>query len=190
MFDLNNYYRLRNANGDTLSLGAFNGASSFVVWKKDAKGRPAIKIKVSPVFAADIAKKLTELAGPNASEGRIPYVIQKYNPDTKRFEVESSICIVRDDKNIFSIELSASGSGAKFEIRANQLYSDGSAPISKEARSLNGVKELIIALTKQLPEADLLSTYGMKSGGKSDPFAGKSSSTSRDNSASDDIVAF
>ena len=50
MFDLNSYYRLRNANGDTLNLSAFNGSSSLVVWKKDVRGKPAIKIKVSPIL--------------------------------------------------------------------------------------------------------------------------------------------
>ena len=192
MFELNGYYRLKNANGDSLALSAFNGNSSFVVWKKDSKGRPAIKIKVSTIFAREIAKKLKGLAEGASAEGRVPLVIQKYNPDTKHFDVDSSICLVRDDKNIYSIELSGNGTGAKFEIRASQVFSDGSNPVSKEIRSMQGVRELIDVLTVQLPQANLLSTYGARGsgagngGGKQDPFANKTSSGNTDMSSSTD----
>ena len=106
MFDLNSYYRLRNANGDTLNLSAFNGSSSLVVWKKDVRGKPAIKIKVSPIYAKDLAKKLKSAMDSNREE-RVPSVLQDFNYDSKKYEVIGSICFVRDDKGMISIEINA-----------------------------------------------------------------------------------
>ena len=177
MFDLNSYYRLRNANGDTLNLSAFNGSSSLVVWKKDVRGKPAIKIKVSPIYAKDLAKKLKSAMDSNREE-RVPSVLQDFNHDSKKYEVIGSICFVRDDKGMISVEINANGTGAKFDFRASQIFSDGTNPVPKEVRSIQGAEEFIDVLRVKLPQADLLSTYGnskpgSKGAAKQDPFAGK-----------------
>ena len=81
------------------------------------------------------------------------------NKDSTAFETDYTICLVKDDKAMYSIELSGHGTSAKFNISASQHISDGSNSTTKEMRSHEGVIELITVLDKYIPIADIVSSY-------------------------------
>lgn len=156
-FNLNRFYSLRNKDGDTLNLSAFNGQTSIIVWKK-GENKPTIKVNIGTYAASKMIKKLKELSAA-PGEARVPLVFSAWNRDNKAFEPDYTICLVKDDRAMYSIELSGHGSSAKFTISASQHISDGSNSINKEMRSHEGVIELITVLDKYIPIADIVSSY-------------------------------
>ena len=157
-FNLNRYYSLRNKDGDTLAFSAFNGQSSKKKKKKNESGRPSLKVNIGCYAAAKLIKKLKELLAV-PTEARVPLVFSAWNKDSKSFEADCTVCLVKDDKAMYSIELSGHGTSAKFNIQSSQHISDGSNATTKEMRSHEGVTELIIILEKYIPLADMLSAY-------------------------------
>lgn len=156
-FNLNRFYSLRNKDGCTLNLSAFNGQTSVTVWKK-GENKPAIKVNIGTYAAAKMIKKLKELLSA-PGEARVPLVFSRWNKDSTAFETDYTICLVKDDKAMYSIELSGHGTSAKFNISASQHISDGSNSTTKEMRSHEGVIELITVLDKYIPIADIVSSY-------------------------------
>lgn len=156
-FNLNRFYSLRNKDGCTLNLSAFNGQTSVTVWKK-GENKPAIKVNIGTYAAAKMIKKLKELLSA-PGEARVPLVFSRWNKDSTAFETDYTICLVKDDKAMYSIELSGHGASAKFNISASQHISDGSNSTTKEMRSHEGVIELITVLDKYIPIADIVSSY-------------------------------
>ena len=156
-FNLNRFYSLRNKDGCTLNLSAFNGQTSVTVWKK-GENKPAIKVNIGTYAAAKMIKKLKELLSA-PGEARVPLVFSRWNKDSTAFETDYTICLVKDDKAMYSIELSGHGTSAKFNISASQHISDGSNSTTKEMRRHEGVIELITVLDKYIPIADIVSSY-------------------------------
>ena len=156
-FNLNRFYSLRNKDGCTLNLSAFNGQTSVTVWKK-GENKPAIKVNIGTYAAAKMIKKLKELLSA-PGEARVPLVFSRWNKDSTAFETDYTICLVKDDKAMYSIELSGHGTSAKFNISASQHISDGSNSTTKEMRSHECVIELITVLDKYIPIADIVSSY-------------------------------
>ena len=157
VFNLNRYYSLRNKDGDTLNFSAFGGQSSITVWRKN-EPKPCIKVNIGTYAAAKMMKNLKDLLNvPN--EARVPLVFSTWNKDSKSYEAEYTVCLVKDDKAMYSIELSGHGNSAKFNILASQHISDGSNSTTKEMRSHEGVIELITVLDKYIPIADIVSSY-------------------------------
>lgn len=156
-FNLNRFYSLRNKDGCTLNLSAFNGQTSVTVWKK-GENKPTIKVNIGTYAAAKMIKKLKELLSA-PGEARVPLVFSRWNKDSTAFETDYTICLVKDDKAMYSIELSGHGASAKFNISASQHISDGSNSTTKEMRSHEGVIELITILDKYIPIADIVSSY-------------------------------
>lgn len=159
-FDLSAYFRLSNSKtGDNLSLSAYNGTSSFVVFKKGDR-KPSIRINIgvdASIYLAKILKGLLTTSTP----ARIPAEFQTYNKASNSWEHGSSIVLAREENGIYSIELSSNGSNAKFNLRGTSAISDGTNPISAEERSKLGVSVLITALEKQLPQANLMSKFNV-----------------------------
>lgn len=195
-FNLNRYYSLRNKDGDTLAFSAFNGQSSLTVWKKNGDGKPALKVNIGCYAAAKLIKKLNELLAV-PTEARVPLVFSVWNRDSKAFEADCTVCLVKDDKAMYSIELSGHGTSAKFNIQSSQHISDGSSTTTKEMRSHEGVIELITILNKYIPLADMLSAYRLPKSGNDnnrpanrDPFNKPKSSNAGVSAVDDDDVLF
>ena len=192
-FNLNRFYSLRNKDGCTLNLSAFNGQTSITVWTK-GESKPTIKVNIGTYAASKMIKKLKELlAAPG--EARVPLVFSTWNKDSKAFETDYTICLVKDDKAMYSIELSGHGTSAKFNISASQHISDGSNSTTKEMRSHEGVIELITILDKYIPIADIVSSYRVSkpNGNKpaeKDPFNKPQSSSSGVSTVDDDNLLF
>lgn len=195
-FNLNRYYSLRNKDGDMLAFSAFNGQSSITVWKKNESGKPSLKVNIGCYAAAKLMKKLNELLAV-PTEARVPLVFSAWNRDSKSFEADCTVCLVKDDKAMYSIELSGHGTSAKFNIQSSQHISDGSSTTTKEMRSHEGVIELITILNKYIPLADMLSAYRLPKSGNDnkpanrDPFnKPKPASTTGVSTVDDDDVLF
>lgn len=195
-FNLNRYYSLRNKDGDMLAFSAFNGQSSITVWKKNESGKPSLKVNIGCYAAAKLMKKLNELLAV-PTEARVPLVFSAWNRDSKAFEADCTVCLVKDDKAMYSIELSGHGTSAKFNIQSSQHISDGSSTTTKEMRSHEGVIELITILNKYIPLADMLSSFRLPKSGNDnkpanrDPFnKPKPASTAGVSTVDDDDVLF
>src|SRR5574344_1812456 len=93
-FNLNRFYSLRNKDGDTLNLSAFNGQTSIIVWKK-GENKPTIKVNIGTYAASKMIKKLKELSAA-PGETRVPLVFSTWNRDNKAFEPDYTICLVKD----------------------------------------------------------------------------------------------
>lgn len=157
-FNLGRFYSLRNKDGDNLNLSAFNGESSITVWKKGDQGKPSLKVKIGTYAAVKMIKKLKELLQVS-TEARMPLVFSNWNKDSKSYEVDYTICLVKDDKARYYIEISGHGTSAKFAISASQPISEGDNTVTSEMRSHEGVIELITILDKYIPIADIVSSY-------------------------------
>lgn len=163
-FNTNAIWKITSTTGnETMSLSAFNGASSLVVFRKGTESRkPFVKISLPTAGAITIMEILKELLG--AQPGvRLPYVQNQYNSETRSFEQGCSLVFCKDERRCYSIELTNRQitTPIKFIFKIPKTFSTGS-DMTDEQRSQCGVKEFITYLDKMLPVALMLSRQNME----------------------------
>lgn len=158
-FDLNSIWRIRNAAGDSLSFGAYEGYISLTLFKKGSS-KPDIKVSAPTSYLIRWESILKELTTANPGT-RIPFVELKYDRTTNQSTKGITIIFAKDEKNCYSLELQTTRiPPIKFNLRGTGMYSDGTKSMSEEERSLMGLRELIRVMHDELPFARLLSKYG------------------------------
>lgn len=157
-FDFNRIWVTRNEAGDSLSLSAFNGRISLVLFKKGS-GKPDVKVAAPIPFLLRWKSILKELITANPGT-KVPFVVMKYDPNTKQSTKDVNIIFAKDEKNCYYIEMqTARVAPVRFNLRGSGMYSDGSNPMTDEGRSLIGLQELTYVLQNEIPLARMLSTY-------------------------------
>lgn len=173
-FNLNQLWRQFSLTGnETLQVTAFNGTISLVMFRKGAENhKPAVKFTLSRCTQLDLVDLLKKLQNDPPSS-RIPLVQQRFNKDSRTYEINTQFVFVKDEHRCYSIEVSNKymPTPVKFPIRAPATYSLGSEPLSDERRSATALKELIELFESVTREAALLSRFGMENnrgGGRGD----------------------
>lgn len=157
-FDLNRLFSASNKNGDSLSMGAYAGNASFVVFLKGSH-RPDIRFPLTLGTARELAKRITKVVETRDKSSRLALCVLKWNRETKKAEISATVAVSKEDDGIIYLELNADGSSAKFPLRDSAMLSDGSNPVSAQQRSELGAGNLVTVLTEQLPQAIMLSSF-------------------------------
>lgn len=164
-FNLNQLWRQYSLTGnETLQVAAFNGTISLVMFRKGSENRkPAVKFTLSRCAQLDLVELLKKLQTDPPSS-RIPLVQQRFNKDSRTYEIDTQFVFVKDEHRCYSIEVSNKymPTPVKFPIKASATYSLGSEPLSDERRSATAMKELIELFESVTREAALLSRFGME----------------------------
>ena len=138
-FNLNQLWRQFSLTGnETLQVTAFNGTISLVMFRKGAENhKPAVKFTLSRCTQLDLVEILKKLQTDPPSS-RIPLVQQRFNKDSRTYEINTQFVFVKDEHRCYSIE------------------------VSNERRSATAMKELIELFESVTREAALLSRFGME----------------------------
>lgn len=151
-------------SNETLTLSVFQGRASLVMFKKGTESRrPIVKFNLSLAAClkmVDIMKSLID-AQP---ETRVPFVQMSYNNESRSYEQATSFVFYKDDKRCYGIEIANKflTTPVKILFKIPNTFTFSGDSMSEEQKSLLGVREFIVVLQDQIPQALLLSRYGME----------------------------
>ena len=159
-FDLQRLWSTNNEHGDNLIIGAYAGTVSLTVFKKGGN-KPELKLPLGHTFVLELIRLAKEINTANPGT-RLPFIQMVFDPNVKSYAKGVSLVFCKDDKRIFSLEVSSPNvSPMKFTLRGKGVFTNGSAPTSEEVRSAYGLRELLTVLDKQIPVAMMLSRYNL-----------------------------
>lgn len=159
-FNLNNVYSLRAADGDeSISIGAFRGKASLVVFRKGDR-RPAVNIPLDRNSCYMLLMTLDQIK--KAEPGtRLSFESSAFNRDTKKYEPNATIVIFKDDRRMYGMELSGVGvtPPIKCLFKSPMSLSMGSDPMTDADRSAIGIGVFRTFLERELPLVALFSRF-------------------------------
>lgn len=159
-FDLQRLWQTTNEKGDSVSIGAYAGTISLAVFKKGGN-KPEIKLNLQISYINQLKSNIKQAITANPG-AKIPFVQLVYDPNTKTTGPGVQIIITKTDKKTFALEVSSPTVPViKFDLKGKGMYSNGSDPMSAEARSRAGLEEILFVLDRQVAIAMMLSKYNL-----------------------------
>ena len=159
---------------ETISLSVYQGSASLVVFKKGSESRrPVVKMTLTIASCLKIADILTQLLDAQP-ETRQPFLQMSFNKETRAYEQNTSFVFFKDERRCYGLEISnrAIPTPIKILFKCPATFSTGSEALSDEQKSQLAVRELIIILRDQIPQAMLLSRFNMEPIQKGGPRSG------------------
>lgn len=187
-YNFNRLWTAYSATGnETLSISVYNGASSFVMFKKGSETRtPAVKMNLSAehmIALRDIIKNLLD----GQPDTRCPFTQMEFDREARTYKPRTNFVFFKDEKKCYGVEISNKmiTTPVKFMFRAPATFTVGSEPLTDEKKSLLALRALDKLLADTLNMANLLSRFNMENPTRQRPNNRPSGGGNRDEGSKD-----
>lgn len=169
-------FTVRSTTGtDRLQFRVWGGSLRVsVIKEKDFKAIYELTIGMSKI---PIIRKLIAQVAKSSPDSKYPAVFSTYDRDTKKWNTECVLSFIKDDKNMYRIEIQWKGNKYEFILRGPSGISYGSDPMGEAERSAIELETLDMYIKDYVPAQTILTNKRRNIGGASN----KSGDTAKSN---------